>query len=85
MTRKVEQLAYKAIRKEKEAATGDYKKKEIRRKKLQLAISAVLSFPLMVSHFSFTSWIYLPDFLMNSLVQLALATPVQFIIGRARC
>ncbi|NIK66971.1 hypothetical protein FHT67_000395 [Paenibacillus sp. BK720] len=33
MTRKVEQLAYKAIRKEKEAATGDYKKKEIRRKK----------------------------------------------------
>ena len=35
----------------------------------------------MVSHFSFTSFIYLPDVLMNPWVQLALATPVQFIIG----
>ena len=35
----------------------------------------------MVSHFSFTSFIYLPDMLMNPWVQLALATPVQFIIG----
>ena len=35
----------------------------------------------MVSHFSFTSFIYLPDMLMNPWVQMALATPVQFIIG----
>lgn len=36
----------------------------------------------MVSHFSFTSWIWLPDFLMNPWVQLVLATPVQFYIGK---
>lgn len=85
MTKKVDQLGYKAIRKEEEAAAGGYKQKEIRHKKLQLVVSAVLSLPLlwaMVSHFSFTSWIYLPEFLMNPWVQLVLATPVQFIIGR---
>lgn len=84
MTIKVEQLGYKAIRKEEEAAKGDYKEKEIRHKKLQLLVSALLSVPLlwaMVSHFSFTSWIYLPEFLMNPWIQLALATPVQFVIG----
>ncbi|KIL42487.1 ATPase P [Gordoniibacillus kamchatkensis] len=85
MEQKIEALGYQAIRKEEEAAAGDYKEREIRHKKLQLAVSAVLSLPLlwaMVSHFSFTSWIYLPEFLMNPWVQLALATPVQFIIGR---
>jgi len=35
----------------------------------------------MVSHFSFTSFIWLPDLFMNPWFQLALATPVQFIIG----
>ena len=85
IVKKVEQLGYKAIRKEEAAAEGDYKQKEIRHKKMQLAASAILSFPLlwaMVSHFSFTSWIYLPEFLMNPWVQLVLATPVQFIIGQ---
>ncbi|NOU71065.1 heavy metal translocating P-type ATPase [Paenibacillus sp. LMG 31458] len=84
MVNKVDQLGYKAIRKEEVAAEGDYKQKEIRHKKIQLAISAILSLPLlwaMVSHFTFTAWIYLPEFLMNPWVQLVLATPVQFIIG----
>jgi Cu+-exporting ATPase len=85
MIRKVEQLGYQAIRKEEEASGEDFKQKEIRRKKMQLLASAILSFPLlwaMVSHFSFTSWIYMPLFLMNPWIQLLLATPVQFIIGR---
>jgi Cu+-exporting ATPase len=84
LVNKVDQLGYKAIRKEEVAAEGNYKQKEIRHKKIQLAVSAILSFPLlwaMVSHFTFTSWIYLPEFLMNPWVQLVLATPVQFIIG----
>ncbi|MCY9697505.1 heavy metal translocating P-type ATPase [Paenibacillus alginolyticus] len=84
MVKKVDQLGYKAIRKEEVEAKGDYKQKEIRHKKIQLAVSAILSLPLlwaMVSHFTFTSWIYLPEFLMNPWVQLILATPVQFIIG----
>ncbi|MCY9667339.1 heavy metal translocating P-type ATPase [Paenibacillus alginolyticus] len=84
MVKKVDQLGYKVIRKEEVEAKGDYKQKEIRHKKIQLAVSAILSLPLlwaMVSHFTFTSWIYLPEFLMNPWVQLILATPVQFIIG----
>lgn len=85
MVNKVVQLGYIAIRKGEETFEGDYKQKEIRHKKIQLAVSSILSFPLlwaMVSHFSFTSWMYLPEFLMNPWVQLVLATPVQFIIGR---
>lgn len=62
----------------------DHRLQEIERQKKKFIISFILSFPLlwaMVSHFSFTSFIYLPDMLMNPWVQLALATPVQFIIG----
>ena len=36
----------------------------------------------MVGHFSFTSFIYIPDSLMNPWVQMAFATPVQFFIGK---
>lgn len=46
--------------------------------------AAVLSLPLlytMVGHFSWTQGIYVPEWLMNPWVQMALATPVQFIIG----
>jgi Cu+-exporting ATPase len=46
--------------------------------------AAILSLPLlytMVGHFSWTQGIYVPEWLMNPWVQMALATPVQFIIG----
>ena len=69
---------------EAELPVNDRKQKEIDFKKIQLAASIILSFPLlwaMVSHFSLTSWIYLPAFLLNPWIQFALATPVQFIIG----
>ena len=36
----------------------------------------------MVGHFSFTSFIWVPEIFMNPSVQMALATPVQFIIGK---
>ncbi|HEX7057699.1 MAG TPA: heavy metal translocating P-type ATPase [Bacilli bacterium] len=80
---KVEQLGYKASRKE-ETKPGAEKRKEIREKKKQLLAAAILSFPLlwaMAGHFAFTSRIYMPDILMNPWLQLTLATPVQFIIG----
>ncbi|GIP31529.1 cation-translocating P-type ATPase [Paenibacillus sp. J2TS4] len=47
--------------------------------------SAMLTLPLlwtMVTHFSLTSWIWIPEWLLNPWVQLALATLVQFVIGR---
>ncbi|RZQ56379.1 copper-translocating P-type ATPase [Pseudidiomarina tainanensis] len=46
--------------------------------------AAILSTPLlytMFGHFSWTSAVYVPDWLMNPWVQMALATPVQFVIG----
>jgi Cu+-exporting ATPase len=46
--------------------------------------AAILSLPLlysMVGHFSWTSDLPMPNLLMNAWVQMALATPVQFIIG----
>ncbi|MFC8687824.1 heavy metal translocating P-type ATPase [Brevibacillus porteri] len=83
---KVEKLGYQATRKEdgKEEEKVDRRQEEIKRQTRKFWISAILSLPLlwsMVSHFSFTSFIWLPEILMNPWVQLALATPVQFIIG----
>ncbi|MER2189346.1 MAG: heavy metal translocating P-type ATPase [Solibacillus sp.] len=67
-----------------EAAPRDYREQAIRKQTMKFIAAAVLSLPLlwtMVGHFSFTSFLYVPDVLMNPWVQLLLATPVQFIIG----
>ncbi|WP_341519186.1 heavy metal translocating P-type ATPase [Bacillus paramobilis] len=81
----ITKLGYKLEAKSDEQdGSTDHRLQEIERQKKKFIISFILSFPLlwaMVSHFSFTSFIYLPDMLMNPWVQLALATPVQFIIG----
>ncbi|MEW9702059.1 heavy metal translocating P-type ATPase [Paenibacillus sp. SI8] len=85
MEQKVAKLGYGAARKQEKQGAGDHREVEIKKQKRKLWISGVLSLPLlwaMVSHFSFTSWIWLPELLMNPWVQLALATPVQFYIGR---
>ncbi|TBX80543.1 copper-translocating P-type ATPase [Bacillus mycoides] len=78
-------LGYKLeVKSDEQDSSTDHRLKEIERQKKKFIFSFILSFPLlwaMVSHFSFTSFIYLPDMLMNPWVQLALATPVQFIIG----
>ncbi|MFD0676802.1 MULTISPECIES: heavy metal translocating P-type ATPase [unclassified Paenibacillus] len=84
MEQKIEALGYGTVKQEQQE-TGDHRQKELRNHKIKLITSAVLSLPLlwaMVSHFSFTSFIWLPDLFMNPWFQLALATPVQFIIGR---
>ncbi|MWC29579.1 heavy metal translocating P-type ATPase [Paenibacillus sp. MMS18-CY102] len=86
---KVESLGYGLIRKPKPngdaaLATADPRQQEIRRQRWRTAVSAALSLPLlwtMVSHFSFASAIWLPELFMNQWFQLALAAPVQFIIG----
>jgi Cu+-exporting ATPase len=85
MIKKIEQLGYKAVRKEEHSDREDHRKKEIALQKRKLIVSAILSFPLlwaMVVHFSFTAFIWVPDWLMNPWVQFALATPVQFVIGK---
>ncbi|HDR6290328.1 TPA: copper-translocating P-type ATPase [Bacillus cereus] len=81
----ITKLGYKLeVKPDDQDASTDHRLQAIERQKKKFIISFILSFPLlwaMVSHFSFTSFIYLPDMLMNPWVQLALATPVQFIIG----
>lgn len=86
LIRQVEKLGYQAERKVDGDARQqvDRRQLEIKRQTVKFWVSLIFSLPLlwaMVSHFSFTSFIWLPDALMNPWVQLALATPVQFIIG----
>ncbi|MEH7494271.1 heavy metal translocating P-type ATPase [Neobacillus niacini] len=82
--KKVENLGYGAHVKEDAKETSDHRQKEIIKQTKKFIFSAILSLPLlwaMVGHFSFTSFIWVPEAFMNPWVQLALATPVQFIIG----
>ncbi|WHZ00031.1 heavy metal translocating P-type ATPase [Peribacillus simplex] len=72
---------------QKQETTGekvDHRQKEIEKQTGKFIFSSILSIPLlwaMVSHFEFTSFIWLPEMFMNPWVQLALATPVQFLVG----
>ncbi|MFC5541790.1 heavy metal translocating P-type ATPase [Ureibacillus suwonensis] len=81
---RIEKLGYGAHLKENGREATDYREQEIKKQFVKFVVAAVLSLPLlwtMVGHFPFTSFIYMPDFLMNPWVQMAFATPVQFIIG----
>jgi P-type Cu+ transporter len=82
---KVEKLGYGAMEKKNEKEAVDYREKEIKQQKVKFIFSLILSLPLlwaMVGHFSFTAFLYVPEIFMNPWVQLALATPVQFLIGK---
>jgi Cu+-exporting ATPase len=86
MIARVEKLGYEAsIKNEKNEDAAEIRARELEQQKGRFLFSLILSVPLlwaMVSHFSFTSFIWLPDMFMNPWVQFALATPVQFIIGK---
>jgi P-type Cu+ transporter len=82
---KVEKLGYGANQKQEDEEQVDHREKHIKDQQRKFIISAILSLPLlwtMVGHFSFTSFLYVPDLLMNPWIQMILATPVQFIIGK---
>ena len=81
---KVSSIGYKAALKQDRKDIAGQRGEEITRKRNKWIISAILSLPLlwaMAGHFSFTSWIWTPELLMNPWFQLVLATPVQFLIG----
>ncbi|UOE54003.1 heavy metal translocating P-type ATPase [Bacillus sp. CMF12] len=86
MIKKVENLGYQAkVKMDKDEDIEGYREKEIEKQKGKFIFSLILSIPLfwsMVGHFEFTSFIYVPDMFMNPWVQLALAAPVQFFIGK---
>ncbi|MGE6752776.1 heavy metal translocating P-type ATPase [Rossellomorea sp. NPDC071047] len=84
--KKVDSIGYGAtVKNNNQEKQTDHKLQEIQKQKRKFIWSLLLSLPLlwsMVSHFEFTSFIPIPDVLMNPWVQMALATPVQFIIGK---
>lgn len=82
---KVEKLGYGAHQKQDGEEPVDYREQHIKDQQRKFIASLILSLPLlwtMFAHFSFTSFMYVPEILMNPWVQMALATPVQFIIGK---
>ncbi|WP_411215798.1 heavy metal translocating P-type ATPase [Terribacillus saccharophilus] len=86
MKESIKKLGY-ALEQKQDTQTDrvDHRQKDIVKQQGKFVFSLILSLPLlwaMVSHFEFTSFIWLPDMFMNPWVQFALATPVQFIVGR---
>ncbi|MDO8825663.1 cation-translocating P-type ATPase [Methylophaga sp.] len=80
----VEQAGYAAQLIDIEHPQTDSNQQLQQRQFYKFVAAAILSFPLlysMVGHFSWTSGIPVPSLLMNAWFQMALATPVQFIIG----
>ncbi|SDW74405.1 heavy metal translocating P-type ATPase [Paenibacillus sp. PDC88] len=80
----IRQLGYEAYVQTTDEEANALREEELHRKKWKWILSALLSFPLfwsMVSHFSFTSEIWVPDVFMIPIVQWLLATPVQFYLG----
>ncbi|MFD5197361.1 heavy metal translocating P-type ATPase [Bacillus subtilis] len=81
----IKKLGYTLEQKKDTEQQIDHRQKEIEKQQGKFIFSLILSFPLlwaMVSHFEFTRAIWLPDMFMNPWVQFALATPVQFIVGK---
>ncbi|WP_399632272.1 heavy metal translocating P-type ATPase [Sporosarcina sp. SG10008] len=80
----VKKMGYELIPKQDSKDKMDHKEQEIKKQEKKFIISLILTIPLlwtMVAHFEFLSFIYMPHILMNPWLQLAFATPVQFIIG----
>ncbi|ADC51650.1 heavy metal-transporting ATPase, Hg2+ [Alkalihalophilus pseudofirmus OF4] len=84
MVETIKKLGFTLIPKQDARETVDHKEKEIEKQYGKFIFSAILTLPLlwtMVTHFEMTAFLYMPGMFMNPWVQLALATPVQFIVG----
>lgn len=78
---RIEKLGYGAEPKQSAGDKVDAKDRQLNRLKIKLIISALLSVPLLITMLDHLFGIQLPSLLMNPWFQLAIATPVQFIIG----
>ena len=81
---KIKKLGYKGQIRNEEQDDAGRKEERLKRKQRQLAISIILSLPLvytMIAHMPFHIGLPMPKLLMNPWFQLLLATPVQFHIG----
>jgi len=78
---RIKKLGYDAKVKADKQEKQSQKEKELQKMKWKLAISAILSIPLLVTMLDHLLGISLPSIFMNPWFQFALATPIQFIIG----
>ncbi|PCF38466.1 heavy metal translocating P-type ATPase [Staphylococcus delphini] len=81
---RVAKIGYEAFPMETKDETAKRKIDELKRQKAKFIISLILALPLlytMFGHFSFLSFIPVPDLLMNGWFQFVLATPIQFVLG----
>ncbi|QHW37494.1 copper-translocating P-type ATPase [Staphylococcus ursi] len=81
---RVAKIGYEAFPMETKDETAKRKNDELKRQKAKFIISLILALPLlytMFGHFSFLSFIPVPDLLMNGWFQFILATPIQFVLG----
>ncbi|QQK80577.1 copper-translocating P-type ATPase [Salicibibacter cibi] len=79
---KIKNLGYDAKPKAEAEEKQTHKEKENKKMKTKLIISAVLTAPLLVTMLVHLFGMNIPDIFMNPWFQFALATPVQFYIGR---
>lgn len=85
LIQRVRKLGFDASMKQTNEETAHNRNQEITKLKRKLILSIILSFPLlwtMAAHFSFTSFIWVPDIFLNPWFQFILATPVQFYVGK---
>lgn len=81
---RVAKIGYEAFPMETKDETAKRKSDELKRQKAKFIISLILALPLlytMFGHFSFLSFVPVPDLLMNGWFQFILATPIQFVLG----
>ncbi|WP_181349569.1 heavy metal translocating P-type ATPase [Thalassobacillus sp. CUG 92003] len=78
---RIQKLGYDASPRADQASKSEQKEQELTHKRWQLGISGLLSFPLLLTMFAHLFGLPIPQLLMNPWFQMALATPVQFIIG----
>ncbi|PJW13768.1 copper-translocating P-type ATPase [Geobacillus sp. Manikaran-105] len=81
---KIKKLGYKGQIRNEEQDDAGRKEERLKQKQRQLAISIILSLPLlytMLAHMPFDIGLPMPQLLMNPWFQLLFATPVQFYIG----
>ncbi|WP_061241221.1 heavy metal translocating P-type ATPase [Leptospira interrogans] len=81
---KIDFLGYRAVVHEDIQIDGEIQKKEFKKLKIRVIVSAFLSLPLllsMIGHFENNLNFEYLSFLMNPWLQFVLATPIQFWIG----
>ncbi len=78
---RIQKLGYDAEERADREEKSSQKEEELKKKRIKLYISALLSLPLLYTMFDHLFGLPIPGLLMNPWFQLILATPVQFIIG----